>query len=134
MSLTLSLEQLRRGGAPRLRAERAVDLATSLALLPIAVKVALPATADANAVKLELIQLLDNRIGTFDLMGAHAVGDGVLTVKLFATAARGGVAHVDALLQQRGFTLLSPSTGASSQSRPLSVSPAACCCPSALPS
>ena len=112
MSLTLSLEQLRRGGAPRLRAERAVDLATSLALLPIAVKVALPATADANAVKLELIQLLDNRIGTFDLMGAHAVGDGVLTVKLFATAARGGVAHVDALLQQRGFTLLSPSTGA----------------------
>ena len=65
MSLTLSLEQLRRGGAPRLRAERAVDLATSLALLPIAVKVALPATADANTVKLELIQLLDNRIGTF---------------------------------------------------------------------
>ncbi len=60
---TLALEHLRRNGAAKLQAERAADLPTSLALLPIALRVSLPPSANADTIRLELITFMQTRIG-----------------------------------------------------------------------
>jgi len=109
---TLALEHLRRNGAAKLQAERAADLPTSLALLPIALSVSLPPSANADTIRLELISFMQTRIGDFCFHGNHSVDNNILTVKAYASAARGGVVRVDRLLQQREFSLPSPSTGA----------------------
>lgn len=97
-------------------------------MLPLTLKVALPpAEPAADSVKLEVLQQLASTIGDFDLYGDPRTADAILTVKVFASACRSGIARtadaVDSLLREGSFTVASPSAGtdlkvAISQSEP----------------